>query len=65
MYVGIIMNHYKNPYQTTRIQWKVGGVIFVAQLDGGVFRIHQWSAKGSPNTRVPHLKKVAKLEGKW
>lgn len=24
MYVGIMINHYNNPYQTTRIRWKVG-----------------------------------------
>ena len=32
-YVGIIWNHYKDPYQTTRIQWKVRG-FFVSWLNG-------------------------------
>ena len=25
IYMGIIKDHYKDPYQTTRIQWKVEG----------------------------------------
>ena len=37
-YVGIIVNHDndKDPYSTTRIQWKVGGYFFVAQLNKNV-----------------------------
>ena len=32
LYVGIIINHWKDPYQPTRIQWKVRPFFFVAQM---------------------------------
>ena len=32
-FVGILINHYKDPYEPTSISWKVSGrVFFVAQL---------------------------------
>ena len=31
-YVGIIVNHYKDPYQTTRISWKLRQLFFMVQL---------------------------------
>jgi len=32
IYIGIVINHYKNPYEPARIQWKVGGVLLVAHM---------------------------------
>ena len=32
------INHYKDPYSTTRIQWKVRGFVFVAHMRTGVIQ---------------------------
>ena len=50
-YIGILINHYKDPYEPTRIQWKVGpGFLGRGSINiNGVFDLGGWPSvvKGS------------------